>query len=146
MTFKIIHHYQKGKEMIAENIFKKLYLTPAQKKLIVNAPREYLDFLGDLQYDIAVDVKMEGVYDFVQIFATTQAELEHLVKKYGKSGKYDCLFWGCYPKGGGKIKSDIKRDTVWTAFQLIDMHAVTQVSIDDTWSALRARPLDTYKK
>jgi len=132
--------------MIAENIFKKLYLTPAQKKLIVNAPREYLDFLGDMHYDTAVDGKTEGVYDFVQIFATTQAELEHLVNKYGKSGKYDCLFWGCYPKGGGKIKSDIKRDTVWTAFQLVEMHAVTQVSIDDTWSALRARPLDTYKK
>lgn len=114
--------------------------------MIVNAPREYLDFLGDLHFDISVDGKMEGVYDFVQIFATTQTELEDLVKKYGKSGKYDCLFWACYPKGGGKIKSDIKRDTVWTAFQLVEMHAVTQVAIDETWSALRARPLDTYKK
>jgi hypothetical protein len=132
--------------MIAENIFKKLRLLPSQKILIVNAPKEYLDFLGDMYYDTAVDDNMEGVYDFVQIFATTQAELEHLVKKYGKSGKYDCIFWGCYPKGGGKIKSDIKRDTVWSAFQLIEMHAVTQVAIDETWSALRARPLDTSKK
>ena len=132
--------------MIAENIFKKLYLTLAQKKLIVNAPGEYLDFLGDILYDTTVESKIEGVYDFVQIFATTQTELEYLVKKYGKSGKYDCLFWACYPKGGGKIKSDIKRDTVWTAFQLVEMHAVSQVSIDETWSALRARPLDTYKK
>ena len=132
--------------MIAENIFKKLYLTPVQKKLIVNAPQEYLDFLGDMYYDTTVDGKTEGVYDFVQIFATTQAELENLVKKHGKSGKYDCLFWGCYPKGGGKIKSDIKRDTVWMAFQLVEMHAVSQVAIDDTWSALRARPVDTYKK
>ena len=132
--------------MIAENIFKKLRLSPNQKILIVNAPREYLDFLGALHYDSSVGINMEGVYDFVQLFATTQVELEHLVKKHGKAGKYDCIFWSCYPKGGGKIKSDIKRETVWAAFQLVDMHAVTQVAIDDTWSALRARPLDTYKK
>jgi hypothetical protein len=132
--------------MIAENIFKKLRLLPTQKILVVNAPGEYLDFLGTLYYDTSVGIKMEGVYDFVQLFATTQAELEHLVKKFGKAGKYDCIFWGCYPKGRGKIKSDIKRETVWAAFQLVDMHAVSQIAIDETWSALRARPLDTYKK
>ena len=132
--------------MIAENIFRKLKLNRTDKILIVNAPREYLDFLGELQYDTTVGNNLEEAYDFFQLFATSQAELESLVREYAKAGKYDCLFWGCYPKDGGKIKSDIKRETVWTAFQLVDMHAVSQIAIDNTWSALRARPLDIYKK
>jgi hypothetical protein len=59
-----------------------------------------------------------------------------------QAGKYDCVFWASYPKGTGKIKSDIKRETVWKAFELIGQEAVTQVAIDDTWSVLRARPYD----
>lgn len=132
--------------MIAADIFKKLRLNSTQKILIVNAPGEYLDFLGALSYDTSFDPKNEGVYDLVQLFATTQTELESLVMENAKAGKYDCLFWACYPKGGGKIKSDIKRETVWKAFQLVNMHPVTQVSIDETWSALRARPDENDKK
>ena len=70
----------------------------------------------------------------------TRQELEKQVEQMGKAGKYDCLFWACYPKGTGKIKSDIKRETVWTAFKLTGLQAVSQIAIDDTWSALRARP------
>ena len=51
--------------------------------------------------------------------------IRHLVVGIGKhfshyfhGGKFDCLFWVCYPKGGGKIKNDIKRETVWKAFEI----------------------------
>lgn len=132
--------------MIAADILKKLRLNSTQKILIVNAPREYLEFVEELNYDTTWDMEMEGQYDFVQVFATMQAELESLIVKVSKAGKYDCLFWGCYPKGGGKIKSDIKRDTVWVAFMLGNMRPVSQVSIDETWSALRARPVEVGKK
>ncbi|MDP4292792.1 MAG: hypothetical protein Q8908_17050, partial [Bacteroidota bacterium] len=121
--------------MIAENIFKKLKLISSQRNLIVNAPAEYLRFIGDLDFDTALDVEKAGSYDFVQVFATKQVELKSLVKEYAEAGKYDCIFWGCYPKGGGAIKSDIKRETVWHAFTLVNMHAVSQVAIDETWSA-----------
>jgi len=132
--------------MIAADILKKLRLSRTQKILIVNAPQEYLDFLGDLSYEMFFENQKSGIYDFVQVFAVNQAELERLIVANAKAGKYDCLFWGCYPKGTGKIKSDIKRETVWAAFQLVNLNCVTQVSIDETWSALRARPIDTYKK
>ena len=68
------------------------------------------------------------------------------MKEVERVGKYDCLFWACYPKGGGQIKSDIKRDTVWKAFDLIGLQAVSQIAIDETWSALRARPAEMVGK
>jgi len=104
----------------------------------VNAPSEYLALLEGSSFD--TEQKGEGLYDFVQVFAIQQAELETLIKSVGKAGKFDCVFWACYPKGTGKIKSDIKRETVWTAFDLIELQAVSQVAIDETWSALRGRP------
>lgn len=127
-------------------VLKKLRLNDTQKILIVNAPSGFVEMLGDLVYDTKPLKSKEGQYDLVQVFAVKQAELEKLCKSVEKSGKYDCLFWACYPKGTGTIKSDIKRDTVWTAFDLIGQQAVSQIAIDDTWSALRSRPIDAVGK
>lgn len=124
--------------MSAEKIFKKLRLDSDKALLIVNAPSEYGSLLEGVNYD--TEPRAEGIYDFVQVFAIQHAELETLMKSVGKAGKFDCVFWACYPKGTGKIKSDIKRETVWTAFDLIELQAVSQVAIDETWSALRGRP------
>ena len=132
--------------MNQKDIFKKLRLINVENILIINAPKEYTALLSEIQYDSKLLKKKEGSYDFVQVFASTQAELEKLVKEVAPAGKYDCVFWACYPKGTGKIKSDIKRETVWVAFSLIDLQAVTQVAIDETWSALRARPPEAVGK
>ena len=88
----------------------------------------------------------DNLYDFIQVFGYQQDELEFLVNSVAKSGKYDCKFWACYPKGTGKIKSDIKRETVWKAFELVGLDTVTQVAIDEIWSALRGRPVEMVGK
>ena len=95
------------------NVFKKLRFDDSKIVLVVNAPVEYLDILAGIDYDVEILETRGGGYDFVQVFATSQDELERLVVEVGKAGKYDCLYWSCYPKGTGKIKSDIKRETVW---------------------------------
>jgi hypothetical protein len=130
--------------MNKEEIFKKLRIDGNKKMLIINAPNEYLElFLG---VDFDTESNEEEIYDFVQVFGYQQDELEKMVQSVGKSGKYDCSFWACYPKGTGKIKSNIKRETVWTAFELIGLQAVSQIAIDDTWSALRGRPAEKVGK
>lgn len=130
--------------MSAENIFKKLRLDSDKQLLIVNAPESYLSLLLGSNYD--TEPKAEEIYDFVQVFAVQQAELETLMQYVSKAGKFDCVFWACYPKGTGKIKSDIKRETVWKAFDLIELQAVSQIAIDETWSALRGRPVSMVGK
>lgn len=126
--------------MNKEQLLKKLRLESGQAILIVNAPKEYLSLLGALKYDTKPLKIDEGKYDFIQIFATSQTQLEKLTAQCIKLGKYNCLFWASYPKGGGHIKSDIQRDSVWNAFEKVGLRPVSQIAIDETWSALRARP------
>src|SRR4051812_8657436 len=113
--------------MEAEKIFKKLRLDKAANALIVNAPDGFSEILKDIDHDTKPSKKKEGQYDFVMVFAAAQAELERLAKEVAKAGEYDCVFWAAYPKMTGKIKSDIKRETVWIAFELIGLQAVTSV-------------------
>jgi hypothetical protein len=54
------------------------------------------------------------------------------------------LFWLSSPKKTGKIASDLSRDIVWELMKVMDtgLRPVTQISIDETWSALRFRPTE----
>lgn len=132
--------------MNAAEVFKKLRLDNSKKLLIVNAPGEYTAILEGVKYDKKPSAEKSGFYDFVQVFAASQAELEMLCLEAGHAGIEDCIFWACYPKGTGKIKSDIKRETVWDAMGLIGLRPVSQIAIDETWSALRGRPSDKVGK
>lgn len=127
-------------------IFKKLRLFPQQQKLIVNAPSEFITLLADMSHDPQIVPEKLGAYDFIVVFGTTRQELEHHLHSVSVAGRYDCLFWACYPKGTGKIKSDLKREVVWTLVDQIGLQCVTQIAIDETWSALRARPAATVGK
>jgi hypothetical protein len=55
------------------------------------------------------------------------------------AARADRLAWIGYPKGG-KLGTDLNRDRLVQALAGQGIQPVRQVSIDDTWSALRFRP------
>ena len=132
--------------MNTTDILRKLKFDESKKSLIINATVEYERLLAGVNFDKAYNPSNSATYDFVQVFATSQMELESIITQVFPGGKYDCLFWICYPKGGGKIKSDIKRETVWKAFEIARLRPVAQIAIDETWSALRGRPVEKVGK
>jgi len=85
-------------------------------------------------------------FDYVQLFATDVAELEKLAPAALRAVKPDGLLWCCYPKGTAKIKTDLNRDRGWDIVTAAGWEGIAIVSIDDTWSALRFRPLAVVGK
>jgi hypothetical protein len=126
-------------------ILKKLRVDQNHKILIINAPEGYLQLFSGWPADSVFQQAEAGKYDFVQVFGATRKELEHQLLQVKAAGKYDCVLWACYPKGGGKIKSDLKREIVWEVLDLISLRPVSQVALDDPWSALRGRPHEKVK-
>ena len=123
-------------------LIKKLRIQPGQRLLILNAPEGYSSALGQLPEGAEVKDVPDGVFDFVQVFVKSITELEKQVPVAIKAVKYDGLLWICYPKQSSGIKTDINRDTGWSVVQKAGLRPVTQVAIDDTWSALRFRPVE----
>ena len=108
--------------------------------LVLNAPIEFQEQIKHLNFDTVPAIAKLGKYDYVQIFAITQKGMETLIKQYAKAGKRDCMFWLTYPKPGGTIRSDVKREAIVKTLEKLKLKAVANAVIDDTWSALRARP------
>ncbi len=99
--------------MNPEIIFKKLRVSPPQNKLILNAPAAFVELLTGMPFDAQIMPEKTGTYDFIMVFGIYKTELEPLTQSLAGVGKYDGLFWVAYPKGTGKIKSDLKRDMIW---------------------------------
>lgn len=118
-------------------LIKKLQIKPGMRLLVLNAPLDFLARMEGLEVD---QTPGEGEYDFVQLFAANGAELMQRGAVGSGAVRLDGLLWMTYPKLSGKIKSDLSRERVWELIAPLGLRPVSQISIDDTWSALRFRP------
>ena len=123
--------------MTENALAKKMKLKAGQRAAIVNAPQNYL---SELQHDAEVSKKLSGKFDWIQIFAKNQKELNALVPKAARALKPESILWLSFPKGSSKIQTDLTRDKGWDALQQVDLKWLTLVSVDDTWSAFAVRP------
>ncbi len=76
--------------------------------------------------------------DAVVAFVTRQEDLDSAEQAVA-AARADRLAWISYPKGG-RLGTDLNRDRLAAALAANGVQPVRQVSIDDTWSALRFRP------
>jgi hypothetical protein len=141
----IFLNIQEGRTMAETPLTKKLGIKPGQKMLILNAPDHYMGLLEPLPENIDVSTKPAGTYDFVQLFVRSIADLNDNAMTAINAVKPNGLLWIVYPKKSGKIKTDITRDVGWETVIKAGWDGVTLISVDDTWSSLRFRPLADIK-
>jgi hypothetical protein len=122
--------------MSAKTLAQKLFIRENYKVLLVNAPKGYAELLGALPAGARVVTRANQAVDFIQIFATTKAEMDELAARAKPLLKQDGLLWLTYPKAG-QMNTDLKREVVWECGEAVGMHAVAQIAVDDVWSALR---------
>ncbi len=109
----------------------RLQLRPGQSVAVLNPPPG-LVLPGVVATVTAADA------DAVVVFVVRQEDLGSAEQAVA-AARADRLAWIGYPKGG-RLGTDLNRDRLVTALAGRGVQPVRQVSIDDTWSALRFRP------
>jgi hypothetical protein len=109
----------------------KLQIKPGQSLSVLQLPL-------DLDWPLGPSTAAPEAADVVIGFAVTRQELDALDAVI-EAARADRVAWIGYPKGG-KLGTDLNRDTLVQAVAPKGVQPVRQVSIDDTWSALRFRP------
>ena len=126
------------------NILKKLSYRDQSPVLILNPPEEFSSMLKE--FSSQVDLEIKGKYSFIQVFAVESKEANKLAKKVLKAIGDNALLWFCYPKGTSKkYKSDLKRENCAKLFAEKNYEPVAQIAIDEDWSAMRFKPVDSIK-
>jgi len=78
--------------------------------------------------------------DVVLVFARDRAEVEMRLPMLATMVGRDRTTWLAYPKAR-QLGTDLNRDVIRELVPLAGLDPVRQVSLDDTWSALRLRHL-----
>jgi hypothetical protein len=130
------------------SVLKKLnFKDQGQSVLIVNAPKAYDNVIAAFEGEVHQQAK-QVMYDFVQVFGTSNQELQSAAKNAVTHVKDDGLFWLCYPKKSSKAYkgSDCSRETVTGMLSEEGYEPVRQIAIDDDWSALRFKKPEKINK
>lgn len=112
--------------------------------VMINAPKEIEVEFIKLGFKTVFDKKEKNKNTVV--FINNSKEYLDFLKRDLKHIEPDSILWFAYPKGTSKIKTDINRDTIRETGEEYGITTVTAISINDTWSALRFRPIERVGK
>ncbi|UCJ08050.1 YdeI/OmpD-associated family protein [Chitinophaga pendula] len=87
----------------------------------------------------------DTILTYVLLFASDSQVLAAAIPGILPRLAADAKCWIAYPKGTSGIKSDLNRDHGWEPLATAGYEPVTLVAIDDTWSAVRYRPVTAIK-
>ena len=145
-----VTHIERIEYKISEalSLIKKLnFKDRGQPVLIVNAPKIYEEVIASFEGEVHLNAAIE-YYEMVQVFGTSNEELQCLARSVEKNLKADGLLWLCYPKKSSKVYkgSDCSRESVTILLATEGYEPVRQIAIDEDWSALRFRKAYNIKK
>lgn len=123
----------------------KLRILPGTRVLLLAAPDGYAHLLEPLPTGAQLATEASGTYDLVQLFATTMRDLRAGIQRAIAATTPGGVLWLCYPKKTSGI-GDLSREAVWEGVRPTGWGPVTQIALDEVWSALRFRPEAEIKR
>ena len=118
---------------------KKLRILPGSRVLILDAPEGFSRTLDPLPEGATIAASPDGTYDVVLAFAGDSAQLASVRETAVAVTKPGGALWFAYPKKSTG-RGDLQRESVWDLVRPSGWGPVTQIALDETWSALRFKP------
>ena len=119
----------------------KLCVKEGDRIAILNPPLGYGQIVGELPDNVTVTNSLEGEFNMINFFVIKRKKLEEGLSQLKNALREDGLLWVSYPKGS-QLNTNINRESIAAYARSLGLKAVTQVSVDHTWSALRFRVVD----
>ncbi|GAA3399884.1 hypothetical protein ACFFNY_17710 [Paenibacillus hodogayensis] len=94
-------------------------------------------------YSLGIGTEADSPLVFLLLYVHNAEEANEWLPRTVPALAEDAVFWIAYPKQSSKVKTDLNRDSLWLLVQnRTSYRAVSNVAIDETWSAVRFRHAD----
>jgi hypothetical protein len=127
------------------DLSKKLQVKPGSKWLLFNAPANYLPLIEPLPDGAQISYDATGEYNGIQLFIKNSTELTASLQITKPLLKPDIIFWITYPKKSSGIQTDLDMMNSWDELSALGLRIVTTISVNETWTALRFKPVEHIK-
>lgn len=125
--------------MTDRSVALKLRLAAGQRIAVVGSPGDYADIIGGLPDGATLTREPTTAADVIHLFVRDRAELAARWPAVAAAMRPETTLWISYPKRGPGVTTDLTRDVGWAPVRESGYDPVTQVAIDETWSAMRYR-------
>lgn len=113
---------------------------PTALKRALALPEDVRDMAGDTaESGVPLDSPALGESEFVLTFVNNQAGAVAAIAELEPALVVGAVTWIAYPKGSKAAGHDVSRDTIWRAANEAGSVLNANVSLDETWSAVRIR-------
>jgi hypothetical protein len=116
---------------------KKLGLKPPMKYWVVNAPKEFKTWLGELPDEVELISKAKPPIEASHIFATEAAYLDAMLSRLRNELKQDGFVWVSWPKRSSKVSTDITEDTIREIALPLGFVDIKVCAVSEVWSGLK---------
>jgi hypothetical protein len=118
-------------------LVKKLGLKPGFRLILLNAPQNYRQTLGDLPENVIVADTLAGPLDFIHFFTTSRealaAEFPRLKQALAPTG----MLWISWPKRSAKVETDLTEDIIRAIGLENGLVDVKVAAVNEVWSGLK---------
>ena len=125
---------------------KKLLIKTAQRWLFVSAPEGFPESLTSLLVEIKTTIIADEAFSGILLFVKNSPELKSNFPAISSVLKPETVFWIAYPKKSSGVVSDLEMTGNWKETEKYGLRIVASAAIDETWTALRFRPIEQVKK
>ncbi|MGH8823018.1 MAG: hypothetical protein ACRDVN_00875 [Jiangellaceae bacterium] len=121
--------------MSAKSVAEKLLIKP--NTTVWSSDRGHVGLVEPLPEGVRLVDRLDQATTAL-VFAPDAGSLRSVLTAHKDDLARPDIFWVAYPKAN---RADINRDTLWPILSEYGMRPITQIAVDDVWSALRFRPL-----
>jgi hypothetical protein len=116
---------------------KKLGLKPPLTLLVIDAPREYAAWLGELSAGVTLASTINTPPQAVHLFATRRAMLKQHLSALRTQLQQDGFVWVSWPKKAAKVETDITEDSIREVALPLGFVDIKVCAVSDVWSGLK---------
>jgi hypothetical protein len=118
-------------------LVKKLGFAPDMSVVLLDAPPNLSELLGELPSGVKVSNRLTHQADVVLIFVEYAADLSRKVLALKSAVAPDGMVWVAWPKRASKMPTDLTEDVIRDIVLPTGLVDVKVCAIDATWSGLK---------
>jgi hypothetical protein len=118
-------------------LLKKLGIKPGLRLLILNAPENYPETLGELPENVTVANTLAGPLDFIHFFTTRQETLAAHFPQLKQALTPAGILWISWPKRSSRVETDLTEDIIRIIGLENGLVDVKVAAVDEIWSGLK---------
>ena len=118
-------------------LLKKLGIKPPLTFLVVDMPRDYRAWLGELPAGVRIVSRTSRPLEAAHLFVTRRSVLEKHLAIFRKQLEQSGFVWVSWPKKAAKVETDITEDVIREVALPLGLVDIKVCAVSDVWSGLK---------